>query len=142
MDNMTFESIGEHSPEAEREQFITVVLCEPGKEAHVTTISNILESLQQTVGGYIEAIYPFEDPVAIICNEEGKLNSMELNRALRDESGQIYDILAGPFFLAGLGDDDFTSLSEELQQKYCKMFKHPEMFFWNGNQIQVLPIET
>jgi hypothetical protein len=126
--------------EAKREQFIAVVLCEPGKEACVTTIPNNLESLQKTVGGYIEAVYPFEDPVAIICNEEGKLNSMELNRALRDESGQIYDILAGPFFLAGLGDEDFASLSEELQQKYCNMFKHPEMFFWDGNQIRVIPL--
>ena len=132
MDNMTLE--------AKREQFITVVLCEPGKEACVTTIPNDLESLQQTVGGYIEAIYPFDDPVAIICNEEGKLNNMELNRALRDESGQIYDILAGPFLVAGLGDDDFTSLSESLQQKYYQMFRHHEMFFWDGNQIRVIPL--
>lgn len=133
MDNMTLE--------AKCEQFITVVLCEPGKEACVTTIPNDLESLQKTVGGYIEAIYPFDDPVAIICNEEGKLNNMELNRALRDESGQIYDILAGPFFLAGLGDEDFTSLSKVLQQKYYKMFKRPEMFLWDGNQIRVVSIE-
>ena len=132
MDNMTLE--------AKREQFITVVLCEPGKEACVTTIPNDLESLQQTVGGYIEAIYPFDDPVAIICNEEGKLNNMELNRALRDESGPIYDILAGPFLVAGLGDDDFTSLSESLQQKYYQMFRHHEMFFRDGNQIRVIPL--
>lgn len=127
MDNMTLE--------VRREQFIAVVLCEPGKETCVTTIPNDLESLQKTVGGYIEAVYPFEDPAAIICNEEGKLNGMELNRALRDESGQNYDILAGPFFVTGLGDDDFTSLLKELQLKYYKMFKHPKMFFWEGNRI-------
>ena len=126
--------------EVKREQFITVVLCEPGKEACITPMTNSLESLQKTVGGYIEAIYPFEDPIAIICNEEGKLNGMEFNRALYDESGQIYDILAGPFFLAGLGDEDFASLSEELQQKYCNMFKHPEMFFWDGSQIRVISL--
>ena len=135
MDNVTFEPIEEQSSEVEREQFITVILCEPGKEARVTTIPNSLGSLQQTVRGYIEAIYPFEDPVAIICNEEGKLNGMELNRALRDDSGQIYDILAGQFILIGLGDDDFASLSKEFQEKYCRTFKHPEMFLWNGNQI-------
>ena len=140
MTKMTFEYFEDRSPEAEHEQNITVVLCEPGKIARVTTITNSLESLQKTVGGYIEAIYPFEDPVAIICNEEGKLNSMELNRALYDESGQIYDILAGPFFIAGLSDDDFASLSEDLQEKYCRMFKHPETFFWDGNQIQVISL--
>ena len=129
MYNLTIAPIEDHSPEAEREEFITVVLCEPGKEARVTTIANSLESLQQTVGGYIEAVYPFEDPVAIICNEEGKLNRMELNRALRDDSCQIYDILVGPFFVVGLRDDDFASLTKDLQEKYRRMFEHPEMFF-------------
>ena len=133
MDNMTLE--------ATRKQFITVVLCEPGKEAYVTTISNDLESLQKTVGGYIEAVYPFDDPVAIIWNEEGKLNATELNRALRDDLGQIYDILAGPFFVAGLSDDNFASLSKDLQVKYCQIFKHPELFFWDGNQIRVISLD-
>ena len=141
MDNMTFESIGEHSPEAEREQFITVVLCEPGKEAHVTTISNSLESLQQTVGGQIEAIYPFEDPVAIICNEEGKINGLELNRALRDESGNVYDILAGTFLIVGLGEEDFASLSIEYQEKYRKLFEAPEIFLAVGEEILAIPVD-
>jgi hypothetical protein len=66
---------------------------------------------------------------------------MELNRVLCDESGQIYDILAGSFIVAGLSDDAFTSLPEELQRKYYKLFKHPEMFFWDGNQIRVVSIE-
>ena len=56
-----------------KEQYINVVLCEPGKKARVTTIMNSLESLQKMVGGYIEAVYPFDDPVAIVCNEEGKI---------------------------------------------------------------------
>lgn len=142
MDNIIFESIEEQSPEAEREQFIMVVLCEPGKEARVTTIPNNLESLQKTVGGYIEAVYPFEYPVAIICNEEGKLNGMELNRALHDDSGQLLDIIAGPFIVAGLSDDGFASLSKDLQEKYCRIFKYPELFFWDGNHIQVVSIET
>lgn len=61
---------------------IYVVLCEPGKKACITTIHNTLESLQQIVGGYIEAVYPFDNPVVIICNEEGKIIGLELNRAL------------------------------------------------------------
>ena len=127
--------------EVNKKDRIQVVLCEPGKKARVTTIMNNLESLQKMVGGYIEAVYPFEDPVAIICNEEGKLNNMELNRALRDESGQIYDILAGPFLVTGLGEENFSSLSTELQEKYCKIFERPEMFFQVGNEIQAIPID-
>ena len=127
--------------EQNKEDRIQVVLCDPGKKARVTTIMNNLESLQKMVGGYIEAVYPFEDPVAIICNEEGKLNNMELNRALRDESGQIYDILAGPFLVTGLGEENFASLSKELQEKYCTIFERPEMFFQVGNEIQAIPID-
>lgn len=119
-----------------------VVYVEPGKRARVTTIQSGLESLQKMVGGYIEAVYPFEDPVAIICNEEGKINGMELNRALRDEKGNIYDILAGPFLVVGLGEEDFASLSKEHQEKYQKLFEHPEMFFRIGNEIHAVKVET
>ena len=140
MNKITFDHREEHSNKTEKEQHIKIILCEPGKKARVTTIPNCLESLQKAVGGYIEAIYPFDDPVAIICNEEGKLNGMEANRALCDSSGQIYDILVGPFFITGLGDEDFASLSKDLQDKYYSMFKYPEMFFWDGRQIQVISI--
>ena len=44
-------------------------------------IDSDLESLQHEVGGYIEAMYPDEDPVALVCNEEGKLEGLPLNRA-------------------------------------------------------------
>lgn len=126
----------------EKEQNIKVVLCEPGKKARVTTIMNNLESLQKMVGGYIEAIYPFEDQVAIVCNEEGKINGLELNRSLRDEKHKIYDIIAGPFMIVGLSEDNFASLSKEHQEKYSKMFEHPEIFFRVGDDIQSVPIET
>ena len=127
--------------ESTKEDRIQVVLCEPGKKARVTTIMNNLESLQKMVGGYIEAVYPFEDPVAIVCNEEGKINGFELNRSLRDESGKIYDILAGSFLVVGLNEEDFASLSKGLQEKYCKLFEKPEMFFRVGNEIEAVPID-
>ena len=60
---------------------IKVVMVEPGKEARIDKIDNSLESMQQIVGGWIEAYYPFEEEVCIVCNDEGKINGMELNRA-------------------------------------------------------------
>ena len=54
-------------------------------------IGEELEDLQHEVGGYIEAVYPFEDEVAIVCNEEGKLEGLDLNRSLRGDDGEIYD---------------------------------------------------
>lgn len=120
---------------------IQVVLCEPGKKSRITTITNNLTSLQQIVGGYIEAVYPFDDPVAIICNEEGKINGLELNRALRDEAGGVYDILAGTFLIVGLGEEDFASLIPEYQEKYRKLFECPEVFLSANGEIVAIRIE-
>ena len=98
-----------------------------------------LASLQHEVEGWIEATYPFEDPVAIICNEEGKLNGMEFNRAIRDENGEVREIIAGPFLIVGLGEEDFTSLSEDMVQKYKRMFAQPEVFLQTQSSILILP---
>ena len=46
-----------------------------------------------------------------VCNEEGKLEGLPLNRALRDEDGDIYDVVAGTFMVVGLTDDSFGSLT-------------------------------
>lgn len=65
-----------------KEEKIKVVLCEPGKLARTATIEASLERYQKIVGGYIEAYYPFEEPVCIVCNEEGKITGLPLNRAV------------------------------------------------------------
>ena len=44
-----------------------------------------LHSLQAEVGGDIGATYPYSDPVALVCNDEGKLIGLDLNRGLRDD---------------------------------------------------------
>ena len=105
----------------EKEETIRVVLLEPGKLARVADIDSSLEGMQKTDNGWIEATYPFEEEVCIICNEEGKLNSMPLNRAIRCE-GQITDIIAGPCFICSCDKANFGSLTEAQQQKYLKMF--------------------
>ena len=118
---------------------IRVLVVEPKKEPRIEEISSGLESLQQAVGGYIEAVYPFEDPVAIICNEEGKLNGMDYNRAIRDENGEVQEIIAGPFLIVGLGEEDFTSLSEDMVQKYKRLFAQPEVFLQTQSSLLILP---
>ena len=61
--------------------------------------------------------------------------------ALRDEDGDIYDIVAGKFFLCGLGDENFASLPKELQQKYEEKFRQPEAFLKMGSKIMAIPTE-
>ena len=52
---------------------ITVLLVEPEQAPRITQIGNDLTSMQAVVGGPIQAVYPFDQPVALICHEEGKL---------------------------------------------------------------------
>ena len=57
------------------------------------------------------------------CNDEGKLNGMEMNRRVGD------DIICGPFFLVGEGDDgEFRSLTEDEVKAYTERFAKPEQF--------------
>ena len=131
----------EISAERAPDDTLEVLMVEPGQYPRVERIGSDLASLQKAVDGYIEAIYPYDDPVALICGEEAKLEGKPLNRALRDGDGDIYDIVAGKFFLCGLGDENFASLPKELQQKYEEKFRQPEAFLKMGSKIMAIPTE-
>lgn len=105
------------------EQKLRVLVVEPGKPPAVREIAGSLESMQRLVGGYIQAVYPFDDPLALICNEEGKLLGLPMNRTLRDERGVPYDIVCGTFFLAGIAEDDFASLTDRQIEKYTDYYR-------------------
>lgn len=77
-----------------------ILLVEPQKRPRLHDIPGDLTSMQALVGGAIQAVYPFDEPVALICHEEGKLLGLPQNRALRHpDTGEIYDIICGTFFL-------------------------------------------
>ena len=112
-----------------------VLLIKPGKKLEIVDIEPGLESLQKMVGGDIQVVYPFDDLVGLIVNDEGKLKGLPLNRALRDAKGEIYDIIVGDFLVVGLTEDDFGSLSDELVKKFTELFEYPETFYRIGGQI-------
>ena len=116
-----------------------VLIVEPAREPYVKEIGGELEDLQREVGGYIEALYPFDDDAVLICNEEGKLDGLEPNRALRGSYGEIYDVIAGTFLIAGLEGDGFSSLTEEQAGRYRKMYREPERFLVRGGEILAVP---
>ena len=118
-----------------------VVVVEPKKKPTAQDIGSDLESMQKIVGGSIEAVYPFADPVALICNEEGKLLNLPLNRALRDDEGNVYDIISGTFFLCAAPPDSehFESLTDQQAKTYMERFAMPEMFLNVGGDLFVLP---
>ena len=111
-------------------------MVEPGKFARITTIENDLDSLQKAVDGNIQAIYPFEDEVALVCNEEGKCMKLPANRALYMD-GEMVDIVCGKFFICGAPatSENFESLSEKQIQTYMDMFKQPQRFYKVGDSL-------
>ena len=129
------------APEQTVPEKLTVLVVEPMKEPYVKEIDSGLHALQAEVGGDIAASYPFDDPVGLVLNDEGKLIGLDLNRSLRDEHGEIYDIVAGTFLVVGLGPESFSSLSPDMIQKYTEQFKRPELFASINGQIVSVPVE-
>lgn len=117
-----------------------ILVIRPGEKPKVQEIDGSLESMQEVVGGTIQALYPFADLVALVANDDGKLLGLSANRALRDEDGNVYDIVCGTFFVCGLSEEDFASLTDEQVRYFTEYFAIPEMFVkMNGNLI-ILPI--
>ena len=122
---------------------INVIYVEPGKTARTIEMKDELSEMQSLVGGLIEEYMPFEDDVAIICNDEGKMNGMPLNRAIYLEDGQMADIIAGPFFIAyaPVESEKFLSIPKELEEKYIEKFRQPEQFFRTPAGIKAVKYE-
>lgn len=79
---------------------ISVLLVEPDRYPRMIEIDDTLEAMQAVVGGNIEEYMPFEDEVAIVCHEEGKLIGLPPNRAIYAEPETVeltYSELADRF---------------------------------------------
>lgn len=136
--DVDFKTVGEKEMSKDKKE-LDVLLVKPNEYPQKVTIGAELKDLQEAVGGTITATYPFTDPVAIVCNDEGKLLGLPMNRVLRDEHGQTYDVLTENFLVVGLGKEDFASLSPELAQKYEQHFHQPETFIRLGGHLVILP---
>lgn len=122
---------------------MNILLVEPGQKPHAQEIENTLEQMQALVGGLIQILYPFDDPeVALVCNDEGKLLGLPLNRVLRQSTGKIYDVVAGTFFLcrAPADSDQLDSLTEEQMARFSQRFRYPELFLRPGSDFPAGPI--
>ena len=124
-----------------------ILMVEPGKAPKEKNISGTLghrrslyrgvEVVQEAVGGTIQAIYPFDEPVALICNDDGKLMNLPMCRSIHE----IGDIIFGSFFVCAAppGHRNFTSLSKEQIERYKERFRFPETFLRiGGDAIFVL----
>ena len=106
-----------------------VLLVEPMEKPRVVEIDHSLASMQELVGGDIACTYPWEeDLVGLVHCDDAIALGYPLNRMLKDEDGNIYDVVPGAFFICGLTSDSFGSLSDALAEKYGELFRYPEMY--------------
>ena len=102
---------------------LRVVVVEPGKPAYQKYVDKTLNACQNIVGGNIDVVFPFDDPVLLVANDNAVAEGCEPNRTVNGH------IIPGPFFLCGASeDDDFCSLTPEFSRKYLKIFQDPESF--------------
>ena len=116
-----------------------VLVVEPRMLPYEKEVPDELAALQEIVGGYIQAIYPFRDNVAVVCNED-KSSLSEFNRLIPErEYGGIY----GTFFVCGLGGENFISLTPEQMKTYKKRFQKAEMILAvNGGNPVIAKIDA
>lgn len=95
-----------------------VIIVEPMKQPYEKEIGELKE-MREIVGGNIQAVFPYPENVALICNEEGKLLPLPQNTYIPE----LRDIIFGTFLICGCGVEDFCSLSEEQVKRYINLFK-------------------
>ena len=122
-----------------------MLVVEPGFLPYEKEISDSLNSdehlraLQEIVGGWIEAIYPYDEEVAIVCNEEGLINGLPFNRSVPGGYGGVF----GTFFICGLGEEDFCSLPPDLMERFKKEFNNSEILLgFDGNEAVTLKVSS
>ena len=121
-----------------------VLYIQVGKKPQVIEIKYTLKEMQRLVGGMISACSPFNDGSVIILNDIGKkIDELEFNRVVYNENGKIEDIIAGDFFICYASPDrpEFTSLPDELIQKYSELFKTPKVFININGKLIIVPKE-
>ena len=68
----------------------------------------------------IKIVAPFSDPVALVCNENGRIDGKPVHCVISDKM-DIY----GDFFLCGLGETELEDMPEEMIFKYASLFRLP-----------------
>ena len=92
--------------------------------------------MQAIVGGFIQAVEPFEDHnVLLVCNEEAKLLGLPENRFLRNRNGIPYDIIHGTFFLAQGSGEEFCSLTDKQIQTYTRLYSREKLFVMQHGKV-------
>ncbi len=112
-----------------------ILVVEPGKHPRITEIESSLEQMQKTVGGYIQAVYPWDDNIALVCDEEALYKKSEWNRYICEGLA-----IKGTFFICGIEGENFADLPMDLAEKYLQLLYAPQVFIRTASGVIVLDI--
>ncbi len=112
-----------------------ILVIEPRKHPRFTEIDGSLEQMQKTVGGYIQAVYPRDDNVALVCDEEVLYKDSEWNRYICEGLA-----IKGIFFICGIDGEKFADLPTDLAEKYLQLLYTPQVFIRTASGVVVLDI--
>ena len=99
----------------ENVETIKVLVIRPGEKPVIEDIEHTLKGMQNIVGGPIQDFSTYKDDVAFICCATGK---------------QVFDIIAGTFFVCGISETGFESIPDDLIKKYMDKYEYPDHFRW------------
>lgn len=112
-----------------------VLICEPFKPPRAADIENTLEGMQTIVDGYIEVVHPWNEPIVVVCNEEGLLKKLSFNRCLNGHP------IFGTFFLCSTAHEDFTDLPNEAMLRFASELYWPQRLVNIDGCLTVIQME-
>lgn len=119
---------------------MNVLMVEPGKAPYETQIGDDLQSMQALVGGYIQAVYPFEQPVALVCRESGKLDGRR--STVRCAMRTVISTTSSREI--SLSSDSAKMISPTCRtnsaEQFAEQFRQPELFLREGDKIVAAPM--
>ncbi len=116
-----------------------VVVVEPGYQPYEKEIDGLAE-MQAVVGGLITAAYPYEhEDVSFVANDEGILLGLPFNRSIPGGYGGLF----GTFFICGIEQGEFCSLTPEQIKRFKDEYKSAEVLLATvGNDLVTLKVQA
>lgn len=125
-----------------KEKEVKILVIESGQYPYIISdFKNELSEYQKMVGGLISCVDLF-DGTTTVCNDEGKLMGLPLNRSIRNDEGKLIDIFAGTLVFVGVdyATGEFKSLTDEQIQEIKDVYYNPEIFFMHNGEIHAVDI--
>lgn len=115
-----------------------ILVVEPRKTPCLREVEE--SDFHSILGGDYSVTHPFGPEVAVLCREDSRESGLEWNRALYNGRGQVYDVIAGTFLVAGMDGDKITSLPDDLANKYNRRFQTIEVYAQVGERTVMFQV--